>query len=68
MVAMRRSARTERSASVRDRRAWRSVADSRRRAWRTSFLRKRKSSLLIGVGEDATIVADKIAATASRAD
>jgi putative flavoprotein involved in K+ transport len=27
------------------------------------FLRKRKSSLLIGVGEDATIVAQKIAAT-----
>jgi putative flavoprotein involved in K+ transport len=26
------------------------------------FLRKRKSSILIGVGEDATIVADKIAA------
>ena len=28
------------------------------------FLRKRKSSLLVGVGEDAAIVADGIAATA----
>ena len=27
------------------------------------YLRKRKSSLLVGVGEDATIVAGKIAAT-----
>jgi putative flavoprotein involved in K+ transport len=27
------------------------------------FLRKRKSSLLIGVGEDAAIVAQRIAAT-----
>ena len=28
----------------------------------THFLRKRKSSLLIGVGEDAAIVAQRIAA------
>ncbi len=27
------------------------------------YLRKRKSALLVGVGEDATIVAGKIAAT-----
>jgi putative flavoprotein involved in K+ transport len=31
----------------------------------THFLRKRKSALLVGVGEDATIVARRIAATAS---
>jgi putative flavoprotein involved in K+ transport len=32
----------------------------------THFLRKRKSSLLLGVGEDAAVVADSIAAQAAR--